>query len=182
MRDRLVTAGRLIRPVLDALYNASGVLAAIALLAILVIIVAQMVARWTAVSFPGGTDYAGYAMASASFFAFSYALNHGSHIRVSLFLQRLGGGKRRAAELWCYGVGGFLASYFAWFAIKAVRVSYKLNDISQGQDATPLWIPQMVMAIGTLIFAVALVDRFVCIVFGAPITPEHEGSDRAHAE
>ena len=92
MRDRLVTAGRLIRPVLDALYNASGVLAAIALLAILVIIVAQMVARWTAVSFPGGTDYAGYAMASASFFAFSYALNHGSHIRVSLFLQRLGGG------------------------------------------------------------------------------------------
>lgn len=166
MRERLMAGGRRLRPILDGIYNISGAIAAVALLAILTIIVAQMVARWSAVQFPGSTDYAGYAMASASFFAFAYALNHGAHIRVSLVLMRFSGRGRRLAELWCFGIGAFLAGYFAWFAVKTVRVSYRLNDISQGQDATPLWIPQMVMAIGTVIFAIALIDHFLRIAFG----------------
>ena len=86
MREQLMAGGRRLRPILDRIYNISGAIAAVALLAILTIIVAQMVARWSAVQFPGSTDYAGYAMASASFFAFAYALNHGAHIRVSLVL------------------------------------------------------------------------------------------------
>ena len=35
------------------------------------------------------------------------------------------------------------------------------NDISTGNDATPLWIPQIGMAVGTLILFVAFVDEFV---------------------
>jgi hypothetical protein len=45
-------------------------------------------------------------------------------------------------------------------------VSYQLHDISQGQDATPLWIPQLVMAIGGTLFALALVDRLLQVVCG----------------
>ena len=45
-------------------------------------------------------------------------------------------------------------------------MSYQLNDISQGQDATPLWIPQLVMAIGGTLFALALVDRLVQVATG----------------
>ena len=48
---------------------------AVFLLAILGLIVAQMVARRTGNVFPGGTNYAGYAMAGASFLALAYALN-----------------------------------------------------------------------------------------------------------
>lgn len=182
MQEQLRVAGRLIRPALDALYRACGGVAALALMAILVIILAQMVARWSNVSFPGSTDYAGYAMATASFFAFAYALNHGAHIRVSLFLQRFTGARRRLAELWCYGVGGGLACYFAWFAVKAVLDSYKLNDVSQGQDATPLWIPQMAMAVGTVVFALAFVDRFVTILFGGLLLKAERPTETPHAE
>jgi hypothetical protein len=52
--------------------------------------------------------------------------------------------------------------------------SWKFNDISQGQDATPLWIPQMSMVIGVTIFAIALTDHLLHLLF--------EGDHRIHAE
>ena len=100
---------RILRRSLDALYLAGGVLGALFLIAILLLIVAQMVARWTGQVFPGATDYAGYAMAGASFLALAYAMNRGTHIRVNLMLSNLGRW-RRHGELWCYGVGALIAA------------------------------------------------------------------------
>jgi TRAP-type C4-dicarboxylate transport system permease small subunit len=82
-------------------------------------------------------------------------------------IQRFSGGARRLAELWCLFVAGGLAVYFAGYAIKTVRVSYKIHDVSQGADATPLWIPQSAMAVGAVIFALALVDRLIAVARGA---------------
>jgi TRAP-type C4-dicarboxylate transport system permease small subunit len=161
----LFSLGRTIRPWLDRAYDACGAVAALFLLALLAVIVLQMAARWSGQQFPGSTDYAGYCMAAASFLALAYALNRGAHIRVALLLTRLGRW-RRVGELWCFGIASALACYFAYYAIKAVRVSYELHDISQGQDATPLWIPQLVMAIGGTLFALTLVDRLVQVACG----------------
>lgn len=159
-----MTAPRLLRSGLDKLYFASGVVAAIFLVAILALIVVQMLARWTGEVFPGAPDYAGYCMAAASFFAFAHALNHGSHIRVSLVLNMLEGLPRRLLETWCFGIGAALAWYFAWYAGRAAYWSWKFKDISQGQDATPLWIPQMAMVIGAGIFAIALTDHLLHVL------------------
>ncbi len=79
---------RLLRRTLDALYFGCGIVAAGFLVAMLAVIVAQMVARWTGFTFPGATSYAGYCMASASFLAFAHALNRGAHIRVGLLADR----------------------------------------------------------------------------------------------
>ena len=147
----------------DALYLAGGLVGAVFLVAILGLILAQMIARWTGNVFPGGTDYAGYAMAGASFFALAYALNRGAHIRVTLVLNSLGRW-RRLAEIWCYGVAAVTAVFFARYAVKANIWSHKLNDVSQGQDATPLWIPQIVMSVGTCVLALALVDQFIRVL------------------
>lgn len=157
--------GCALRPWLDRLYDACGAIAALFLLTLLAVIVLQMAARWSGQQFPGSTDYAGYCMAATSFFAMAYALNRGAHIRVSLLLTKLGRW-RRAGEIWCFGIGAALACYFAYYAIKTVHVSYRLHDISQGQDATPLWLPQLVMAFGGTLLALALVDRFVRVAFG----------------
>jgi TRAP-type C4-dicarboxylate transport system permease small subunit len=162
--------GRTLRPWLDRLYDLCGGIAALFLVVLLLVIVGQMTARWTGRQFPGSTDYAGYCMAAASFLALAHTLNRGAHIRVALVLSGLGRW-RRMGELWCFGVGSALASYFAFYAIKTVRVSYRLHDISQGQDATPLWIPQLAMAVGTTLLAIALLDRLLQIAFGADLTP-----------
>ncbi|MEO1330792.1 MAG: TRAP transporter small permease [Pseudomonadota bacterium] len=166
---------QMLRRGLDALYFASGVAAAICLIAILSLIVLQMLARWFGEVFPGAPDYAGYAMAAASFLAFAHALNRGSHIRVSLVLNAASPGVRRWIEVWCFAVGAGLAWYFTYFAGQFVYWSWKFNDISQGQDATPLWIPQSAMLVGAVVFAIALTDHLVNLI----VTGAHriEGED-----
>jgi TRAP-type C4-dicarboxylate transport system permease small subunit len=133
-----------------------------------------MLARWTGEVFAGAPDYAGYCMAASSFFAFSYALNRGSHIRVSIVLNLLGEKGRRWLNIWCFGIATMLAWYFCYYAGKMTYWSWKFNDISQGQDATPLWIPQMGMMIGVTIFAIALTDHLLHLFF--------TGDHRIHAE
>jgi TRAP-type C4-dicarboxylate transport system permease small subunit len=162
---------RLLRKTLDTLYLAGGVLGGLFLITILGLIVAQMIARWTGQVFPGATNYAGYSMAGASFFSLAYALNKGAHIRVTLVLGALGRW-RRYGEIWCYGVAAVTAVFFARYAIKTNFGSAKWNDISQGQDATPLWIPQIVMSVGAAMLAVALIDQFLRVLL-----TEHDGVD-----
>lgn len=150
-----------IRSALDFLYRLSGILAATSLVAILLLIVAQMTARWTGQLLPGASSYAGYAMAAASFLAFADALNKGAHIRVSALLEIAASRPRFLLEAWSLGISTAIAWYFAWSASKFTYWSWKFNDISQAQDAAPLWIPQSFMVVGSVIFAVALTDHLL---------------------
>ncbi len=172
---------KIIRTSLDRLYFAGGVLGAAALVALLVVIVLQMASRWFGVPFPGATDYAGYLMATSSFLAFAYTLNSGGHIRVGLLLNVLGR-HRRWAEIWCYTIGTALTCYLAWFAIRAVYFSWKLNDISQGQDETPIWIPQLGMAIGAVLLAIAFIDNFVTVLVSGKDNVVAETVDQPRTE
>jgi|TARA_R110000787_G_scaffold65341_1_gene147056 TRAP-type C4-dicarboxylate transport system permease small subunit len=153
-----------LRKLLDFIYFASGALAAVSLVAILLLIVVQMIARWTGEVFPGAASYAGYAMAAASFLAFANALNRGAHIRVSILLNALPKGPKRLLEIWCFGLAAVIAWYFTYYAYWFVYWSWKFNEISQSQDATALWIPQSVMVVGGGILAIALTDNLLQLV------------------
>jgi TRAP-type C4-dicarboxylate transport system permease small subunit len=56
------------------------------------------------------------------------------------------------------------ASYLAWFAVKAIYWSLKFKDISQGQDATPLWIVQLPVAFGAILLAICFWDNFISLL------------------
>ena len=160
------TLGRAAVRGLDAAYLAAGVLAGGFLVAIFLLILAAIVTRLLGVAFPGAADYAGYCMAAASFFALAHTFRRGAHIRVSLVLQTLPAGPRRVVELASLVVAGALAWYFAWYAVRAVGVSRLLGDVSQGQDATPLWIPQLAMAAGTILLVTAICDHLLRRLLG----------------
>lgn len=160
-----MAALRRLRSVLDFIYQAAGVLGALSLIAILLLIVVQMLARWTGEVFPGAPDYAGYAMAAASFLAFANALNRGSHIRVSILLNAVSDKVRRIIEIWCFAIGAAVMWYFCWYAYRFVYWSWKFNDVSQGQDRTALWIPQSAMLVGAIILAIALTDHLLHVLF-----------------
>ncbi len=176
-----MTAVRALRRFLDGLYFIGGVIAAFFLIAILVIIVLQMLARWTGHVFPGATDYAGYCMAAASFFAFAYALNFGAHIRVSLVLTMMGR-YRRWGETFCFAIGAIITTYFAWYAVKGTYWSWKLNEMSQGLDRTPVWIPQLSMAIGAVLLAIAFWDHIVQLVFNGRHGIRDDLIEQSHGE
>ncbi|KMW60253.1 TRAP dicarboxylate transporter, DctQ subunit, unknown substrate 5 [Candidatus Rhodobacter oscarellae] len=163
-----------VRRALDALYFAAGVLAALCLIVILALIVIQMLARWpfTAPVFfpiteaiPGIPEYAGYAMATASFLAFANALNKGSHIRVSLLLNALGPRARWVMEIWCFVIATAVGWYVCYYIYRMLGFAIQFNDVSQGQDATPLWIAQTPMMVGAVILAIALTDNLLNLIF-----------------
>ncbi|MBP6579296.1 MAG: TRAP transporter small permease, partial [Acidovorax sp.] len=89
------------------------------------------------------------------------ALMHGDHIRVTLVLDRLGQRARAGFEWGALIAALGLAVYLAWFAMRAVWLSYITHDVSPAADATPLWIPQLSMAIGCVAFALAFLDAIV---------------------
>lgn len=135
-------AGRILRPiwrVTDKVYLFSGMLAACFMVLILLIIVAQMIARWSGVTFPGSTEYAGYAMAATSFFALAHALTRGAHIRVSILLN-INDFLKFWLDAFAMLLAAIIATYFARFAIKTNIMSEILNDRTQGQDFTPQWL------------------------------------------
>ena len=52
--------------------------------------------------------------------------------------------------------------------------SYTFHDISTSNDATPLWLPQLSMAVGTLIRAIAFIDEFVRELRGRRVVVDSE--------
>ena len=149
------------RIVLDRLYNAAGVLAALFLVGTLAMVLAGIVGRLLGFNIPGTDAYAGYCMAAAGFLALAHTLKRGEHIRVTLILEHIGPKAQRALELWALGAATVLAALFAYYSVRLSWQSWDFNDISTGNDATPLWIPQLTMALGTVVLCIAFVDEFV---------------------
>lgn len=147
------------RRLLDALYMAAGVLAAIFMVGVLVCIGLSIVTRQMELHIPGLDAYAGYCMAAAGFLALAHTLKRGEHIRVTLLLASLPRRGRLRLDTFALIVGTIIAANLAWFSCKLVIDSHAFNDVSTGEDATPLWIPQLSMAIGTVIFFIAILDE-----------------------
>lgn len=154
------------RRTLDALYDSCAWLAAVFMIGVLVMVLLSVLGRQLSFHVPGTDAYAGYSMAAAGFLALAHTLKRGEHIRVTLVLGKLSGRARQGVELWSLSVAVLLASLFAWFSARLVMQSIEFHDISTGNDATPLWIPQMAMAAGTLVLLIALVDEWVLEVRG----------------
>lgn len=151
----------MVRRMLDFLYDASAWLAALSLVGVLAMVLLSIVGRQLGFHLPGTDAYAGYSMAAAGFLALAHTFKRNEHIRVTLVLGRLRGRARRALELWALSAGVLLAGLFAVYSVRLAWLSRSMNDISTGSDATPLWIPQLAMAVGTVILLLALLDEWV---------------------
>jgi TRAP-type C4-dicarboxylate transport system permease small subunit len=155
-----------LRRCLDAIYDAAAYLAALLLVGTLAMVLAGIAGRFLDFHLPGTDAYAGYCMAGCGFLALAHTLKRGEHIRVTLLLDHVGAGAHRALELWALAIASLLAALFAVYSTRLAFQSWQFNDISTANDATPLWIPQLAMAAGTLILCVALIDEFVLAVTG----------------
>jgi TRAP-type C4-dicarboxylate transport system permease small subunit len=149
------------RPILNALYDSAAVLAALSMVLLLVTVLSSILGRELHFLIPGTDAYAGYLMAAAGFLALAHTLRRGEHIRVTLVLGALPPKARHRLELFARGLAVVLGGLFAWFSIRLVVQSIEFNDISTSNDATPLWIPQLSMALGSCIFLIALMDDFL---------------------
>jgi TRAP-type C4-dicarboxylate transport system permease small subunit len=149
------------RRILDLTYEAAAWLAALSMIGVLAWVLLSIISRQLGFNVPGTDAYAGYCMAAAGFLALAHTLKRNEHIRVTLLLGRLHGAAGRALQLWALSVAVLLAALFAYYSVRLAWQSHVINDISTGTDATPLWIPQIAMALGTVVLLIAFVDEWV---------------------
>ncbi|SDM25110.1 TRAP-type C4-dicarboxylate transport system, small permease component [Oryzisolibacter propanilivorax] len=154
------------RKALDGLYAASAWLAALAMVGVLAMVLLTILSRLFGFAAPGSDAYAGYAMAGAGFMALASTLKAGEHIRVTLLLGALKGRAHKALEVAALAIATLLSGFLAFYAARLVWQSWEIDDISVGIDATPLWIPQLFMAAGTLVFFIAFCDELVLELLG----------------
>ncbi len=154
------------------MYDGAAALAALFMVGLLVMVLLSIVSRPLHFNLPGVDAYAGYLMAGAGFMALAQTLKKGEHIRVTLLLAALHGGWRRGFEIWALFAASLLAMLSAGYSCKLAWQSYTFHDISTGNDATPLWLPQLAMAAGTLVLAIAFVDELVLEIRGRRIVPQ----------
>ena len=105
-------------------------------------------------------------MAGAGFLALAHTLKRGEHIRVTLLLAvAAGASAARARDLGA--VRGLAArAALAYYSCRLAWQSYAFHDISTSNDATPLWMPQIAMALGAVVLAIAFIDELVLEIRG----------------
>jgi TRAP-type C4-dicarboxylate transport system permease small subunit len=143
------------------LYQTLMIGACIAMIMAFATIALGVIAREAAWNIPGLDAYAGYSIAAALFLALPATFKQGDHIRVTLLAQRLNNRYCWALEHFCLLLGLALSAYVAYFACRLVWISWSTHDVSQGADATPLWIPQTFMAIGAIGFVISFIDAWL---------------------
>jgi TRAP-type C4-dicarboxylate transport system permease small subunit len=161
-----------VRRLLDALYDGAAWLAALFMVGLLAMVLLSIASRQLGFHVPGTDAYAGYLMAASGFLALAHTLKKGEHIRVTLLLAKLQGAARRGMEIWALAAASALALLFAFYSGRLVWQSRQFHDISTASDATPLWIPQLGMAIGTAVLAIAFIDELVLEVSGRRATTD----------
>lgn len=150
-----------LRRALNAIYGAAAALAALFMVLLLVMVMLSIMSRQLHFNVPGIDAYAGYMMAATGFLALAHTLKKGEHIRVTLLIGSLTGAWKRGFEIWSLFAASLLALLAAFYSCKLAWQSYTFHDISTSNDATPLWIPELTMAIGTVVLAIAFIDELL---------------------
>lgn len=168
---------------LDRLFEATGWLAGLFMIATLLAVLSSIFGRLMPIFDLHGADaYAGYCMAASAFLALATTLRRGEHIRVTLIINRLSDTAHRRLDIFCHLVALAVASTLAWYSIHLVRQSLAFNDISPGLDATPLWIPQIGMALGTSMLALAFAVELADLLAGRKLREKSADGELARTE
>ena len=166
------------RRFLDRLYAASGVAAALCLVGIFVVMLAQSFGREGGVFVRGADDIVAWLCAATAFLALGHTFRHGELVRVGLWLDMLGARGRWFAELFALGITSAFVAYMLWAVVRFVYESWQFEEVAQGLIQIPIWIPQMSFVLGALILFVAVLDEFVVLVRGGKPAYEAAEEDR----
>ncbi len=161
---------------LAPLYRLFGIIGALFILATLLLQLFAIFGRMAGVTLGGHDAYAGYFLAAGSFLTLADALRRGDHIRVTLIIGRFEGKARLAIEVFCLAVATFLSGYFAFYACKLAWGSWRFGDVSTEIDATPLWIPQLSMALGVTALFLAFAEELIAVLRTRRLPAPQSGS------
>ena len=168
------------RRFLDRLYLAAAVAGAVCLASIALVMLLQAGMREVGLLFRGADDIVAWLCAASAFLALGYTFREGELIRVSLILDKLPPGARRPAETACLAGALLVVGYATWAVLSFVYDSWQFGEMAQGLLQIPIWIPQMSLVLGLLVFLVAVADELVAHLGGRK-TAYQSAQDARHA-
>lgn len=166
------------RKALDALYGAALFGACLAMVVIATMVFIQVLGRVAdriAVLFgmdrygfaiPSLAEIGGFLFVASAFLALPASLRAAGHVRVTLALRLFGDRGGRAMTILVLLIALGLTVFAAWAVGVQTLASYERGSVSFGLVAIPLWLPQVVMTAGIVIFAVALLDEMLAELRG----------------
>jgi TRAP-type C4-dicarboxylate transport system permease small subunit len=137
--------------------DASEVICALFLIASIVLIAAEAIARNVfATSFQITDEVCGYLLVALTFLSMSVAEAHGAFHRVELVQVRLSFAARMISQMLFDLVSLVASALVTWQLYRLAANSWRAADVAPTPLQTPLWLPQCAMAIGMLLLCLAL--------------------------
>ena len=169
------------RRLLDTLYSAGAGLAALSLLGIFGIMMAQVVMRELQLQLPAADDISAYLCVSTTFFALAATFKRGELIRVGMLLDKLSPGPRRLAEMAVLALAAALMAYVTFWTAQDMWFSWEIEEVAQGTVPIPLWIPKIAVPAGAGLLLVAILDELFIVLGGAKPSYVVAAEERAAA-
>jgi TRAP-type C4-dicarboxylate transport system permease small subunit len=165
----------------DHLATGGAVLAGLCLVLLAVVLLAEL-ASLAALgrSLVFSWEYAAFLMAGSFFLAAGWTLRCGGHVRVQLMAHRLSAPAERALDAAATLLGLAIAIYLTAALTGLAYGSWAGGSRTFTPTATPLWIPQGVTALGSLVLVLQLIARLVRLALG--LEPELPAGDHMAGE
>lgn len=111
-------------------------------------------------------EFIGYGVAAMTFLSLGYALNEGALIRVNILLGRTRGRPRLGLELFSVVVTLGLTVFITAYYWRSVARNWKREAVSESIAEIPLWIPEGLVLVGMILFAIQLAAYLLRLTVG----------------
>ncbi|WP_297769219.1 TRAP transporter small permease subunit [uncultured Roseovarius sp.] len=168
----------MLRRLLDRLYAAGFILAALALVMIALLVLVQVMGRVidktmlifgqepVGIAITSLSEFGGFLFVGSVFLALAGTLKSGGHVRVTILVHAVSPALRRLLAVIILLLALFLCTFALYSAAVQAWDSWTFNAVSFGMAKFPLWIPQCVMMLGLALLWVALTDELITVLRG----------------
>jgi TRAP-type C4-dicarboxylate transport system permease small subunit len=142
--------------------NGSELLCSLFLMAMIVLIAAEAIARNVfATSLQVTDEIGGYLLVAMTFISMSVAEAHGAFHRVELIQARVGKTVRMISQIVFDLMSLGASALVTWQLTRLTLNSWRAEDVAPTPLQTPLWLPQSTMAIGMALLCFALLRTII---------------------
>ena len=154
---------------IEGISQVGGYVSGLFMVLIVLLIVVEIVARTV---FNASTmisdEYSAYFFVAVVMSGLAFSMKEGAHIRISIIRSRLSRQGQRILDLVVLLIALVLACFALYYA---VLMTYDVWDLEMTADSiseTPIFIPQLVIPVGLLLFILQLASGFLRRLLSSP--------------
>lgn len=152
---------------MKVLFAVLQVAAAAALGIMVIIVMIEIVMRYAiGPTYQLSPEFAGYALVAMTFFGMAGTYRGNHLMRIEMLYERWSQTTRRALSVLFETVALCAALIVAWYSWNFALTSFTRGTVAPTLYSTPLWIPQMMIPLGSALLALAIAIRLVRVLRG----------------